>query len=65
MNVQGINEEKGGPTFGAITARSYHVGGVHVLLGDGSARFVANAIDGLIWRGLGTIAGNEIVSDSI
>ena len=32
--------EDGGPTFAAITARSYHPGGVNALLGDGAVRFV-------------------------
>lgn len=48
-----------GPTMAAITARSHHVAGVHVLLGDGGVRFVSNAIDGRIWRAAGSIAGGE------
>src|SRR5690606_13405192 len=36
MDVQGIKEEKGGPTFAVITARSFHTGGVNVMLGDRS-----------------------------
>jgi prepilin-type processing-associated H-X9-DG protein len=55
-------EEEGGPTFAAITARSYHPGGVNVLLGDGSARFVKETINGATWRALGTISGGEVVS---
>ena len=63
IDVSGINEEDGGPTFAAITARSYHPGGVNILLGDGSVRFLKNAINGPTWRALGTIAGGEIVGD--
>ena len=57
-----IREENGGPTFAAITARSYHPGGVNVLFGDGSVRFVKDGVSGQSWRALGTIAGGEVVS---
>jgi prepilin-type processing-associated H-X9-DG protein len=49
------------PQFGAITARSYHPGGVNVLVADGSARFVKSTVDAATWRGLGTIAGGEVI----
>jgi prepilin-type N-terminal cleavage/methylation domain-containing protein/prepilin-type processing-associated H-X9-DG protein len=62
LDLNGRNEELGGPTFAAINSRSYHPGGVNTLLGDGSVRFVKNSIDGMIWRALGTVAGGEIVS---
>jgi prepilin-type N-terminal cleavage/methylation domain-containing protein len=42
-------------------ARSRHPLGVNVVLGDGSARFVRNAIDLTVWRGLATRAGDEIM----
>ncbi|MDB5352568.1 MAG: putative major pilin subunit [Planctomycetota bacterium] len=51
-----------GPTFGAITARSYHPGGVNALFGDGSVKFVKSSINGATWRAAGSIAGNEIIS---
>ena len=63
VDLQGINEEDGGPTFGAFTSRSYHPGGVNVLLGDGSVRFVKGTIRGATWRALGTVAGGEVISD--
>ncbi len=44
-----------------VTATSRHPGGVNLLLGDGSVRFVRDAIAGPIWKALGTIAGGEII----
>lgn len=43
------------------TATSRHPGGVNVLLGDGSVRFMKESIDLQTWRALGTIAGREVV----
>jgi prepilin-type N-terminal cleavage/methylation domain-containing protein/prepilin-type processing-associated H-X9-DG protein len=43
-------------------ARSRHPGGLNVLLGDGSVRFVKNSINMPVWLGLSTISGGEIVS---
>jgi prepilin-type N-terminal cleavage/methylation domain-containing protein/prepilin-type processing-associated H-X9-DG protein len=62
IDLHTINESDGGPTYAAVTARSYHPGGVNTLLGDGSVRFVKNSINGITWRALGTIAGSEVVS---
>ncbi len=62
LDLNGKNEEDGGPTFAAITSRGYHPGGVNALLGDGSVRFVKSTIDGTVWRGLGTVAGGEVLS---
>ncbi len=61
MDVQSNNEEDGGPTFAAVTSRSYYPGGVACLLADGSVRFVTDQIDGMLWRTLGTVAGGETV----
>jgi prepilin-type N-terminal cleavage/methylation domain-containing protein/prepilin-type processing-associated H-X9-DG protein len=41
---------------------SKHPGGVNLLLGDGSVRFTKDTINLAIWRGLGTIAGGEVIS---
>ncbi|MBY0513317.1 MAG: DUF1559 domain-containing protein [Gemmataceae bacterium] len=49
-------------TFAAVTARSFHPGGVNVLLMDGSVRFVRNSIPLASWRALGTRAGGEVVA---
>jgi prepilin-type processing-associated H-X9-DG protein len=38
---------------------SHHSGGVQVLLGDGSVRFVSNSIDQTVWISAGSINGRE------
>jgi prepilin-type processing-associated H-X9-DG protein len=62
QDLVGTRESDGGPTFAAITSRSYHPGGVNILLGDGSVRFAQNSITLPVWRGLSSIAGGEIIS---
>ncbi len=62
LDLDGRLEEIGGPTFAAINARSGHPGGVNALFGDGTVHFVKSAVDGLVWRALGTVAGGEVVS---
>ncbi len=56
------DESDGGPIYAALTSDSYHPGGVNILLGDGSVRFVKDAINGPAWRGLSTISGGEVIS---
>jgi prepilin-type processing-associated H-X9-DG protein len=46
---------------GMATARSNHPGGVNLLMGDGSVRFVDETISQAVWRGLGTRNGRELV----
>jgi len=48
--------------YGAITARSFHPGGVNALFMDGSVHFVTNSIPQMTWRALGTRNGGESVS---
>ncbi len=48
-------------TYAAVTARSHHTGGVEVGLVDGSVHLISEAIDGRVWRGLGSRAGGEVV----
>ncbi len=57
-----LDENNGGPTFAAVTSRSYHPGGVNALFGDGSVRFVKTSVDGNTWRSLGSIGSGEVVS---
>lgn len=52
----------GGPTYAAMTARSFHPGGVNVLYADGSVHFIKSSIAGVTWRALGTIGGGEVIS---
>jgi prepilin-type N-terminal cleavage/methylation domain-containing protein/prepilin-type processing-associated H-X9-DG protein len=44
-------------------ARSRHAGGVNVLLGDGSVRFVDNGITLFTWQALSTMNGRETFGD--
>jgi prepilin-type processing-associated H-X9-DG protein len=50
--------------YDAITARSYHTGGVNTLFMDGSVRFITNSIPQMTWRALGTRNGGEVVDMS-
>ncbi len=60
IDITGVREVNLGPTFSAITSRSHHDGGVHILLGDGAVRFVSSSIDGAAWRAVGSINGGEM-----
>jgi prepilin-type N-terminal cleavage/methylation domain-containing protein/prepilin-type processing-associated H-X9-DG protein len=62
FDITGQREKRGGPTFSAITSRSYHPGGVNTLFGDGSVRFLKDTIDGMTWRALGSVSGGEVLS---
>ncbi len=44
-------------------ARSMHAGGVNLLLGDGSVRFVTNGVNVDTWRALASRNGAEVVGD--
>ncbi len=41
---------------------SHHPGGVNVVFGDGSVKFIKDSINLPIWRALGTRAGGEVIS---
>lgn len=43
-------------------AQSNHTGGVNALYADGSVRFVKNGISPLVWWGMGTREGGEILN---
>jgi len=51
------------PSRIATTANSRHTGGVHMLLCDGSVRFVTSSVDLAIWRALGTRNGKERIGE--
>jgi prepilin-type N-terminal cleavage/methylation domain-containing protein len=44
---------------GLKAARSFHPGGVNVLIADGGVRFVTNDVQGKVWSALSTRAGGE------
>lgn len=48
---------------GHLAARSYHVGGIQTVLGDGAVRFVSENIDGNLWRAVGSMGGGEVLGE--
>lgn len=56
-------ESNTGDTYAAVTARSYHAGGVNALFMDGSVRLISNSLSLETYRALGTRAGGEVASD--
>jgi prepilin-type N-terminal cleavage/methylation domain-containing protein/prepilin-type processing-associated H-X9-DG protein len=56
-------DDRTGDGRGGICARSRHAGGVQVLLGDGSVRFVSDNINKITWRSLLTIRGKEVIGE--
>jgi hypothetical protein len=61
VNVLTRRERINGPTWGAITSRAYHPGGVMSARCDGSVRFTPQTIEGRVWRALGTVHGGETI----
>ncbi len=65
----GIRDETSWPDFGTWDIgenrglSSLHVGGVQILLADGSVRFVSNNIDLVTWRGVASMNGSERLGD--
>jgi prepilin-type N-terminal cleavage/methylation domain-containing protein len=51
-----------GHGIGWVTARSFHPGGVLVLTGDGSVKFIKDTVNLAVWRALSTRAGGEVIS---
>jgi prepilin-type N-terminal cleavage/methylation domain-containing protein len=47
----------------SVPATSAHIGGVNLLLSDGSVRFVDNAVDLTTWRALGSRNNGEVAGD--
>ena len=45
-----------------IATRSKHPGGVNTLMADGHVQFMKNSINVLVWQGLGSRNGGEVIS---
>jgi prepilin-type N-terminal cleavage/methylation domain-containing protein/prepilin-type processing-associated H-X9-DG protein len=45
-----------------IAARSNHSGGVNSLMADGHVQFIKNSINVVVWQGLGSRNGGEVIS---
>ena len=45
-----------------LSASSKHPGGINMLAGDGSVRFIKNSIALIVWRAIGTRNGGEVLS---
>ena len=50
------------PWYMQIPPSSAHPGGVNVLAGDGSVRFVKDSVSLAAWRAFGSRAGSEVMS---
>lgn len=61
IGASGVNDVPSEHTV--TTARSWHAGGVNVLLGDGSVKFTGDSIDQEVWRSVGSRNGGEVVGD--
>ena len=59
-SILGLPCVGGNPLF---AARSRHTGGVHVLLGDGSVRFISQNLDINTWRNLSTMSDGQILGE--
>jgi prepilin-type processing-associated H-X9-DG protein len=46
-----------------VAASSYHLGGVNVVMADGSVRFAPDSINFQTWQAMGSRSGNDIVSN--
>ena len=66
QDVDFISANEGNATnqfaYAAVTARSFHAGGVNAAMMDGSVRFVRDAVPRGTWQALGTRAGGEVAS---
>ena len=66
VDVDWTNQQEGRSdtikTFAAVTARSYHTGGVNVMRADGSTSFESDSISPVVWQQLSTRSGGEVIS---
>ena len=49
--------------YGYYAARSNHPGGINASMLDGSVRYFSDSIDIVAWRNMGSIAGEEVVTE--
>ena len=65
-DVDWTNQQEGKsstiPTYAAVTARSYHAGGVNIVRMDGSAQFINDGVELAAWQAMFTRSGDEVVS---
>ena len=65
-DVDWTNQQEGKsatvPTYAAVTARSYHDGGVNIVRMDGSAQFVSDDVALPVWQAMFTRSGGEVVT---
>ncbi|MEX0824690.1 MAG: DUF1559 domain-containing protein [Pirellulaceae bacterium] len=63
-DVDWTNQQEGKsttePTYAVVTARSYHPGGVQVVMMDGSTQFMSESIDRGVWQAISTRNGREV-----
>ena len=50
-------------SYGWLSARSFHPGGVNAGLGDGSVRFVSDTVNRTTWNNLGSIADGAVLGE--
>jgi prepilin-type processing-associated H-X9-DG protein len=66
-DVDWTNQQEGKstsvPTYAAVTARSYHGGGVNVVMMDGSVRWFDDEINLGVWRAYSTRDDGELIPD--
>jgi len=64
-DVDWTNQQEGKsdtvPTYAAVTARSYHGGGVNTALMDGSIRWFSDEVDLGVWRAFATRDTEELI----
>jgi prepilin-type N-terminal cleavage/methylation domain-containing protein len=65
VDLNSERERLGGPTFAAVTSRSYHPNGVLTVFADGAVHFESTFIDGFVWRALGSVAGSDTVPGDV
>ena len=68
VDVDWTNQQEGksltASTFAAVTARSYHPGGVTTGRADGSVNFTNENISLVVWTALSTRNGGEVISEN-